>query len=651
MMQAQMTFKRTGTAVAQLYDRLLAGLAAFATCWILLLMLLICADVVGLKLFASPIYGVIELTEKSIVPIVFLQLAYAARTGRLTRIDFLYSVIERHSVFSARVLDILFAAIAATIIGVLASHLLPDFQRDLARGSYFGTMTVFSAPIWPFTLATLIGAVALTVEFARQAIVPAQQLLSRPVRTGTTLREILVLALILAIVVLALAGIANAGFDRVTIGIFSIGFLFLLLLSGMPVAIVLCVIGLGAIWLVRDNPAVAFRTLKVAATGTIDKFDFGVVPLFVLMGLLTGIAEIGRDAYKVAAWWTRRLLGGLGVATVIANAIFAAVTGISIASAAIFSRVAVPQMTAHGYTPRFAAGTVAGSSILGMLIPPSLLLIIFAFVSESSVGRLFMAAIVPGILLAFLFCVTIVLLARFAPRFIGAPETGDDLEPETLGSSIRLLVPIAILVGVVLGGIYMGWFTPTQAGAIGAFAALLLAAFRRKLNWGNIRDVLTETGQITVAVLFLIIGASLFSRSLVMTGLPMQLVNLVTDMGLGFWMVLLLFIGVVIVMGMFLDSTSIIVITVPLMLPLVTSLGSGIIGPEVVIWFGIVTIVAVEIGLLTPPFGIAAFVVKAALGDRVSLGDVYLGALPYLAAMLVLVLLMLAFPVLVIGIL
>ncbi len=650
-MQAQMTFKRTGTAITQMYDRLLAALAAFATCWILLLMFLICADVIGLKLFASPIYGVIELTEKSIVPIVFLQLAHAARTGRLTRIDFLYSTIERQSVFSARVLDILFAAMAAAVIGILALHLLPDFQRDLARGTYFGTMTVFSAPIWPFTLATLIGAVALAVEFARQVIAPAQELLSRPVRTGTTLREVLVLALILATVMLVFAGVANAGFDRVTIGIFSIAFLFLLLLSGMPVAIVLCVIGLGAIWLVRDNPAVAFRTLKVAATGTIDKFDFGVVPLFVLMGLLTGIADIGRDAYKVAAWWTRRLLGGLGVATVVANAIFAAVTGISIASAAIFSRVAVPQMMAHGYTARFAAGTVAGSSILGMLIPPSLLLIIFAFVSESSVGRLFMAAIVPGILLAFLFCVTIVILARFVPRFIGAPETGDDLEPETLGSSIRLLVPIAILVGVVLGGIYMGWFTPTQAGAIGAFAALVLAAIRRKLNWNAFRDVLTETAQITVAVLFLIIGASLFSRALVMTGLPMHLVSLVTEMGLGFWAILFLFIGIVILMGMFLDSTSIIVITVPLMLPLVTSLGSGIIGPEVVIWFGIVTIVAVEIGLLTPPFGIAAFVVKAALGDRVSLGDVYLGALPYLAAMLVLVLLMLAFPVLVIGIL
>ncbi|WP_169576965.1 TRAP transporter large permease subunit [Sediminimonas qiaohouensis] len=638
---------RLSSGLTRLYDAAIAGLAAAATCWILVLMGLICADVVGLKLFASPIYGVIELTEKSIVPVVFLQLAYAARTGRITRIDFLYAPIARVSPTSARLLDVLFAGTGLAILGILSSFLLTDFRHALESGAYFGTMTIFSAPIWPFTLATLIGAAALAVEFLRQLGVAAMAAVSPDLRRQTAPRELIVFALALAAFGLAVTALIGADLDPVTLGVLSIVFLFAFLMSGMPVPIVLSLVGLGAIWLVRDNPAVAFRTLKVAATGTIDKFDFGVVPLFVLMGLLTNVADIGRDAYKVAAWWTRRLLGGLGVATVVANAIFAAVTGISIASAAIFSRVAVPQMTAHGYSARFAAGTVAGSSILGMLIPPSLLLIIFAFVTDSSVGRLFVAAAIPGILLAGLFCITIVLLARFIPGWVGDATSNDDLEPETFASSMRLLFPIAVLVSVVLGGIYLGWFTPTQAGAVGAFAALVLALVRRKLTWRNFKEILTETGQISVSVLFLIIGASVFSRALVMTSLPMDLVRGATEMELGFWAIVTLFVGIVIVMGMFLDSTSIIVITVPLVQPLITSLGGGIIGPDVVIWFGILTIVAVEMGLLTPPFGIAAFVVKAALGNQVSLGDVYLGALPYLAAMLVLIGLLIAFPALV----
>lgn len=631
----------------RIYDKVIAGFAAAATFWILVLMLLICADVVGLKLFASPIYGVIELTEKSIVPVVFLQLAYAARTGRITRIDFFYDRIAQSYPASARMLDVLFAATGIAILGILSSFLLTDFRNAFESGSYFGTMTIFSAPIWPFTLATLIGAAALAVEFTLQFFTAAVTLVSEETRRRTSLREMAAFGCCLAMFVIAVTGLINADFDRVVIGVFSIVFLFFFLLSGMPVPIVLSLVGLGAIWLVRDNPAVAFRTLKVAATGTIDKFDFGVVPLFVLMGLLTNIADIGKDAYKVAAWWTRKLLGGLGVATVVANAIFAAVTGISIASAAIFSRVAVPQMTAHGYSARFSAGTVAGSSILGMLIPPSLLLIIFAFVTDSSVGHLFIAAAIPGILLALLFCITIMLLARFFPNWVGDTTDNDDLEEESLASSLRLLFPITVLVVIVLGGIYLGWFTPTQAGAVGAFASLILALVRRKLNWTNFKTVLTETGQISVAVLFLIIGASVFSRALVMTSLPMDLVRGATEMELGFWAIVFLFVGIVLLMGMFLDSTSIIVITVPLVQPLITSLGTGIIGPDVIIWFGIVTIVAVEMGLLTPPFGIAAFVVKAALGDQVSLGDVYLGALPYLFAMLVLVLLLMAFPVLV----
>ncbi|HRM73121.1 MAG TPA: TRAP transporter large permease subunit, partial [Paracoccus sp. (in: a-proteobacteria)] len=308
-------------------------------------------------------------------------------------------------------------------------------------------------------------------------------------------------------------------------------------------------------------------------------------------------------------------------------------------------------MVAHGYSPRFATGTVAGSSILGMLIPPSLLLIIFGFVTETSVGKLFLAAMVPGALMALIFCATIVLLAKFRPDFVGHPAGNDDLEPETLISSARRLLPIAVLVTIVLGGIYLGWFTPTQAGAVGAFATMIVTILRRRLTRAALWNVLHETGQITVSVLSLVIGAAVLTKALVMSTLPAVMVQYAVDGGFGFWGVVALFVLVVVVMGMFLDSTSIIVIAVPIVAPLITSLGTAVIGPDVLIWFGIITVIAVEMGLLTPPFGISVFVVKSTVGDLCSLQDVFAGVMPYVLAMALLIAICMAFPVLVIGIL
>lgn len=633
------------TALSRGFGHVAALLSAIGTVWIFVLMLLICADVLGLALFSRPLYGVVELTEQTIVPIVFLQLAHALRRNRLTRADFLFAPLLRHKPFIAGVLDVLFLSVGMVIFAVLANSIFKEFLQAWKSADFFGTPGIFTAPTWPFKLMTAIGAGAMTVEFALNAYETLRKLPSQ--RGGVTSRDLTWLALGLAAFFAMTAVVVWGDWSRIALGVWAVVFLLVLLMAGMHVPVVLCVVGVVAIWLLRDNPNVAWNSLKSSATGTIDKFEFGVIPLFVLMGLFTDISDIGRDAYRVAAWWTRKILGGLGIATVVANAIFAAVTGISIASSAIFSRVAVPQMISHGYSARFAAGTVAGSSVLGMLLPPSLLLIIFGFVTETSVGDLFLAAIVPGLLLTVLFCAAILLLAWLRPDFVGNSGDVGDLEPETLLSSARRLLPIVVLVTVVLGGIYMGWFTPTQAGAIGAFATMIITVIRRKLTRANLWGVLQETGQITVSVLSLIIGAAVFTKALVMSTVPNAMVQYAITSGFGFWGVIALFLLAVIVMGMFLDSTSIIVIAVPIVLPLVVALGTDIIGPDVVIWFGLITIIAVEMGLLTPPFGISVFVVKNTIGDVCSLQDVFAGAFPYVLAMAVLVGLCMLFPALV----
>ncbi|MFK7752068.1 MAG: TRAP transporter large permease subunit, partial [Sedimentitalea sp.] len=264
------------------------------------------------------------------------------------------------------------------------------------------------------------------------------------------------------------------------IGLMALGGMGVLVLGGMFVPIALILMSFIGVWAIKGTPLLAAKMLGLAANDAIASYFFGVVPLFVLMGFLVSESGIGRDAFDVANAMFRRIKGGLGVGTVAANAIFAAVTGISIASAAVFTKIAVPEMRRYGYTNRFAVGVVAGSSVLGMLIPPSLLLILFGLLAEQSIGDLFVAGIGPGILLALMFGIGIVVMATFTPKFVGEnlSENSDHLTPTELMSKG---LPITALIAIVLGGIYTGLFTPVEAGAIGTIGALAIGLLKRRL--------------------------------------------------------------------------------------------------------------------------------------------------------------------------
>jgi tripartite ATP-independent transporter DctM subunit len=333
--------------------------------------------------------------------------------------------------------------------------------------------------------------------------------------------------------------------------------------------------------------------------------------------------------------------GGLGIGTVGANAIFAAITGISIASAAVFTRIAVPEMIKHGYTKRFSVGVVAGSSVLGMLIPPSLLLILYCLLTEQSVGDLFIAGILPGLLLALIFAIGIFLMAIFWPKFIGINIGHKNIETNSISRSTLFSKgsPIFVLITIVIGGIYGGFFTPIEAGAVGCAGAIVIGVLRRKLTVKDFWQVLSDTGLITAAISFLIISAQMYSRMLALSGVPAEFGNFVVNFDIGYWGIILTYVGLVILMGTILDSSSIMLILVPLMLPVLISMNVDL------IWFGIVTIIAVEIGLLTPPLGISVFVIKSALDDpSITLGDIFIGAAPFALMMLVVLALVLIFP-------
>lgn len=426
------------------------------------------------------------------------------------------------------------------------------------------------------------------------------------------------------------------------IGIISIIAMLLLIYIGMHVPVVLALISFVGVWIIKGNIKIAISLLWISAAKTVADFLFGVIPLFVLMGLLVSTAGMGRDTYDIAQNALRRVRGGLGMATVIANAIFAAITGVSIASATVFTRISVPEMLRYGYKGRFAVGTVAGSSVLGMLIPPSILLIIFALIAEESVGDLFIAGIGPGILLTFSFCVLIAIMAYGFPNMVAQPGALDaqiDQEKMPARELFSKTYPIVILVMVVLGGIYAGLYTPTEAGAAGAFVAFLFALVRRQITVRKLWDVLVETGHITATLLFLIIAASMYSRMLGISGLPTELGRVIGDMNASFVQLMIMYVVILIILGTIIDSVSIMLIAVPLFLVVLKPFDVDL------VWFGVVTVIAVEIGLLTPPLGLAVYVIKSTLVQKdISLADIFIGAAPFALVMLVVLILVMVFP-------
>ena len=427
------------------------------------------------------------------------------------------------------------------------------------------------------------------------------------------------------------------------IGAASVIAMLVLIYIGMYVPIVLALISFVGVWVVKGNINIAVSLLWLASAKTVGNFLFGVIPLFVLMGLLVSAAGMGKDTYDIAHSFLYRVRGGLGMATVVANAIFAAITGVSIASATVFSKIAVPEMLRYGYKGRFAVGTVAGSSVLGMLIPPSILLIIYALIAEESVGDLFIAGVGPGLLLTAAYCALIAIMAYGFPKSVALPETFTDTpEREDHLSGMDLLlkaIPILILILVVLGGIYAGLYTPTEAGAAGAFVAFLFALGRRTLTWRRLWDILVETGHISATLLFLIISASMYSRMLGITGLPTQLGNWIDTLDASFGLLLFMYVVIVLFLGTIIDSVSIMLITVPLFLVVLAPFNVDL------VWFGIVTIIATEIGLLTPPLGLAVYVIKSTLDrDDISLADIFIGAAPFALTMLIVLILVILIP-------
>lgn len=615
----------------QLFGRLISLMNGAGVVWIFALMFLICADIIGRAVFDSPIRGVAEMVSLSLVASLFLQLAYAIHHERLTRAEFLFDRIAMRDAKLASDWAGIVSLVALAMCAAIAIGIAPDFVRSFQTREFAGVQGLFAVSVWPIKLLVLVGSVVAAVECGRRAWIR----FTAPGASASRGLALIVPALIF--IVSALLFTSNA--EPRLVGAAMIVMVLTVIALGMPIAIALLLTGFLGLVILKQDFEVATKTMALAAEGTISEYVFASVPLFVLMGLFVNVSDIGRDAFRAAQVVFGWIRGGLGIATVAANAAFAAITGISIASAAIFSKIAVPEMVREGYTPKFAVGLTAGSSVLGMLIPPSILLIIYGVIAEVSIGNLFKAAVIPGLMLSVAFAVGVFVMTLFWPSFVGRVGRGEALPAAQLGRTLLGLVPVVILIVLVLGGIYGGIFAPHEAGAAGALAAMVLALVKRRLDGSRLWSVICESGQVTVTILFLIIAASTFSRMLTLTELPQDIASFLGGTGLGMFGFLAIYLLLLVVLGTVLDSTSILLILLPLALPVVSALGGDL------IWFGVVTIIGVEIGLLTPPLGLSVYVIKSSLDDQsISLGTIFAGSFPFVLITFIITVIVMAFP-------
>ena len=417
--------------------------------------------------------------------------------------------------------------------------------------------------------------------------------------------------------------------SNLAIGLFGVIVLLVVLLVRVPIGVALALVGVSG-YAAIDGWGTALTMLGAVPFELASAYSLSVVPLFILMGALASRAGMSRELFDAANAIFSGFRGALTNATIGACAAFGAICGSSIATAATFSKVAIPEMRRHGYDEGLAAGT------LGILIPPSVILAIYSLVAEQSLAKLFAAALFPGLLLAAFYILVVVALVRMRPAWtpkVPAMAVGERLRAALYMWKLALLFFLAVV------GIYLGWFSPTEAAAIAAFAAALIGFATGTLSVRGFLDALLDTVYSTAMIFFIIVGAFIFSRFIVLTRLPNELVAWVQQAGLApFWIVLAV-IMLYFLLGTFLEEVSTILVTVPVILPLMTSIGyDGI-------WFGIFVTIMATIGLISPPVGLTVFVIQAQNPD-IPAGKIYRGTLPFLAADFVLIAVLIAFPAL-----
>ncbi len=424
------------------------------------------------------------------------------------------------------------------------------------------------------------------------------------------------------------------------------GVLMGLLVLGVNVGLSLLVVGgIGYVWVSGLEPMLNYmNAAPYAQTAT---YSLSVIPLFVLMGSFATASGLSTGIFNAAAAWLGHRRGGVAMASVGACAGFGAICGSSLATAATMAHVSLPEMKRLNYSGALATGSLAAGGTLGILIPPSVVLVIYAILTEQSIGKLFIAAMVPGILAALGYMIAIAILVRFDPA------AGPAGPKASLGHKLRTLLellPVIIVFVVMMGGMYGGFFTPTEGAAVGAASTAVIAFVRGGMRLKGLIECLLGTAKISGMIFLILIGADLFNGFLAITQMPNQAAAAIAGSGFAPMTVLALILLMYLVLGCVMDSMSMILVTIPVLFPIVMKLDFGLSPEDTAIWFGILVLICVEVGLITPPFGLNVFVINS-MAPEVPMSESFRGVMPFLASDFIRVLILIAFPVITLGLL
>ncbi|MCY4548703.1 MAG: TRAP transporter large permease [Defluviicoccus sp.] len=395
----------------------------------------------------------------------------------------------------------------------------------------------------------------------------------------------------------------------------------------MPVGLAMLFIGgLGYVLLVGWDPLI--KTLNNSTYSRFSSYTLSVVPLFLLMGQFATKAGLNRALFRAASAWFGYMRGGLAIASVGGCAMFGAICGSSLATAATMSQVALPEMRRYRYSDALSTGTLAAGGTLGILIPPSVILVIYAVYTEQSIGHLFLAALIPGIIATIGYMIVVAVYVRLSPE--AAPAVPRASWREKL-MSLQEIWPTALVFVLVVGGIYLGWFSPTEGAAIGAAAVGLLAVTVGRMRWRGLRECLVDTAETTALIFLILMGAEIFNAFLALTQMPQELGQVVLGLDAPPLLIIAAMLLIYILLGCVMDALAMVLLTMPVFYPIVSSLDLGLTPDQVGVWFGILALMAVEMGMITPPFGLNIFVINA-MADDVPMNHTFLGVLPFVVS-------------------
>jgi C4-dicarboxylate transporter, DctM subunit len=598
--------------------------------FILVMMVLTSIDTFLRDVFNSPITGVFELHSMIMVGVLYLGLAYAQSKRSHIRMDVLSSRLDLPNQLLLQLIgDAIFLIIAAFIVWRMGAEawnawITHDFLYGVAR-----------FPLWPAKLAITLGTALVSLRLIFDIIKNPLWSSKSGMNSRQRYLNIFIFFATFILLTVILLIVNNMELSNTSIGWISLALFFAILFLGLPVAASMCVVGIMGIWLLSGSGS----ALNIAGTvpySSAAEYTMTVVPLFIVMGTFASLAGFAENGYELAKLWLINIRGGIVYASIAASVIFAAATGSGAASCVVLTKLTLPEMLKNGVKKGMAIGVIASASTLAIMIPPSTSFVVYAMLTGNSVGKLLISGIIPGLIGAAMIALTVFIRCWIDPKQVQPAYTNKITWKERFIAFPRAW-GIALVMLVIIGGIFTGFFTPTEAGAVGAFVTFVACLALRKGGWKEISGILTDSAGITSVILFILVGGLIFGTMITLTRMPNTVSQWIVGLAIPPLMIVVAIMVIYFILGCFMDSLSIMIITLPIVYPVIINLGFD------PIWFGVLQVQNLEISTVTPPYGMNLFILKGVLPDT-GMGEIIRGSMWFVLPMVATMAIYIAFP-------